>query len=271
MNMPPSPFLLGLKNLGQFLGKKLDALTASVDALRPSKTGDDSTRQLSVALMRFEAAIQKIKEPKFSGEVKVDGSGFTREIKAIAAEIKDLSKGLKPTDTSKLEREMASLVRALENQPWDKVVASLASVKTAIEASALNTKKALPVKLDEMQLRQLGRAGGGVAVMRGGGGERLLARNVRNSQIAMTSANHEYSYTFPSNSLMWRMKIRAQDSGFFYSWTASTLPGSGDGSAYLSVPANFLDSREGVDFSGKTIYFESDVAANVMEIEVYTA
>lgn len=266
--MPPSPFLKALKELGQHLGRKLDAISAAVQAAKPAKE-DGSSRQLQAALLRLEQAVKKIQKPEFSGKLTVDGQPFAREIRGIAGEIKQLSAKLKPADTTKLENELIALCRAIDKQPWDSVIGALGGVKAAIEASAFNPKKGMTVKLDEMQLRQMSR-GGGTTVVRGGG-EQLLARQVANTVLTLTNANEEYSYTFPANTLMWRLKARAQNAKVLYSWAEGTLPTSGDGSAYMTLPANFLDSRQGVDFSGKTIYVQSETAGAVLEIETYRA
>jgi hypothetical protein len=221
---------------------------------------------MSTAMARLEAAVKKIQKPEFSGKLTVDSGPFAREIRSIASEINTLSKGMKPTDTSRIEGELVRLSRAIEKQPWPAVIQALMSVKSAVEAGGRDPKKGLTVKLDEMQLRQISQGGGTTVV---GGGEQLMARRVSNATLTLTNANQEYSYEFPSNTVMWRLKARAQNAQILYSWATGTLPTSGTGSAYMTLPQNFLDSRQGVEFSGKTIYLQSPTAGTVVEIEVY--
>lgn len=268
MTMPPSPFLLGLKNLGQFLGKKLDVLTTAVKELKPEKADDSGTRLIVAGLARLEKELKKVQNPKFTGKVTLDGAAFAKEIRGVAKEIGDLAKKMEPTDVSKVERELATLNRNLQGQSNANVYKAIQELISVMKATVRDPKKPQTFRLEDMQLRQLSRGGGGTTVVNSGP---LAARGVRNTQVAMTSADTEYSYTFPSNTLAWRMKLRAQDAKFTYSWTSGTLPGGAGTDAYLTVPENFLDSRDGVEFSGKTIYFQSDQASQVMEIEVYTA
>lgn len=255
-----------MKEIAQFLGKKLDTLTAAVKENKPAASGVD--RQLATALARLEKAVQSMQKPQFSGSVSLDSRAFSGEIGKITKEIGVLTKQLRPADNAALMRELAFLNRAIEKQPWDKVITALNGVQVAVGGLNKKNEKIPTFKLEEDQLRSLRGASAGGFV---GGGETLLARSVRNTQIAITDANTEYSYTFPANTLMWRLKLRAMNASFKYSWVSGTLSGSGDASAYMSVPQNFLDSRQGVDFSGKTIYFETTVAGQVMEVEVYTA
>lgn len=266
----PSPLYTAIREVAVFLGKKLDGITAAV---KESKGGTSSgsnkeLQQLSVLLQRIEKAVGKMQEPSFSGEITVDTKAFAGEIGGIAKEIREMAAGMKFPENDGLVKELQIMSRKLDGQPWDKVIGALNGVKTALEASAKAAKKGQVVRLEEDQLRSIRSSQASVVV---GGSEALSARNVRNVEVAMTDADTEYSYTFPANTVSWRLKLRAVNAKLLYSWASGTLPGGAGTDAYMTLPQNFLDSRDGVEFSGKTIYLQSPTAAQVAEIEVYTA
>ena len=124
------------------------------------------------------------------------------------------------------------------------------------------------MKLDADQLREItatSKYGGGL------GNPLPVARKVTVSNVSMTSANTEYSYTFPAGTVAFYMKLRSQSLVFTYAWLTGKLPTAGDGTAYMTTAQNFLQSRSYVDVSLRTIYFACASASQVMEIEVHTA
>jgi len=90
------------------------------------------------------------------------------------------------------------------------------------------------------------------------------------ANVAMTSADTEYSYTFPEQTVAFYIKIRSQNTKLLIAWTTGQLAVSGDASAYFTVPQNGMQSREGLSIGGHTIYFESGAATQVCELIVYT-
>lgn len=123
-------------------------------------------------------------------------------------------------------------------------------------------------KLEENQLRQL-RTGGTTVVGGGSGGSMIAATKATMANVAMAAADTEYSYTLPKGTTSFYIKIRSQNTKLLFAWAQGKLPGSGDGTAYMTIPQNGMQSRPGLDLSGKTIYFESAGTTQVCEIESY--
>jgi len=220
---------------------------------------EKTTKQQSVAFIqsvnRLQKAIDKIKEPKFSGDIKVDTN-------KLETTIQSLKSSFKPVKVDKLETLLKSIQTALK----DNSNAQLKSFKDGLEAivialNQLNLIVPNTFKLDEMQLRALKPQGGGY-------GGILPARSTKITNVIMTSADTEYSHTFNKSCVSFRMKLRVNNASFYYSWETGTLKVSGDASSYISIPANWLDSRDGVEYNGKTIFFEhSSASSQIMEIE----
>jgi hypothetical protein len=118
-------------------------------------------------------------------------------------------------------------------------------------------------KLDDMQLRSI--RSGSISTNPG----IPLATRVINTTLSAALANTEYSYTFPSGTIGWVIKLRDQGTLAYYSWTTGKLPTSGNGTTYMTIPQNFLRSQEGVEYSGKTIYLGAEANSQTFEIEVF--
>lgn len=268
------------KELGSFLGKKITEMSNAVSGAF-DKTSDkivdgvthslkqsqsQHTQAFTASVTKLEKAIDKIKNPTFSGEVSVDGSAFAEEFEKITEEIRKAGEGVSEQmpdlDLERIGRGLQMLVNKIDEIDNKSVVAKLDDVVDALKA----IKMPAEFKIESNQLREISASGRGSI----GGGGQMTARNVLNTVVSMTSANTEYSYKFPANTVSWRMKLRSRSASWNYSWITGKLAASGDGSAYISIPSNWLDSRAGVEFSNKTIYFESATASQVMEIEVNT-
>lgn len=104
----------------------------------------------------------------------------------------------------------------------------------------------------------------------GGGGGTTYARNMTITNVSLASTSSEYTYTFPKGTLGWIIKLRDQGTLAYYAWTTGKLPTSGDGSAYMTIPQNFLRSQEGVNYNSKTIYLGAESNGQVLEVETYT-
>lgn len=106
----------------------------------------------------------------------------------------------------------------------------------------------------------------------GGGGGQILAKSVSVANVTMTSANTEYSYSFPSGTLGFEVRLRDTDQPLLIAYATGKLPTSGDGSAYFTVPAYYIQSpNTGVSWTGKTIYLQAGAASQVAEFVVYKA
>ena len=303
--------LKAFKELGQFIGKKLDEVTASVRSTpqkiqidmseTSNKMGEvknEITKLIEVIanqpmpessitqLERIRTAIKEIEMP----EMKM--MDHSKDLAKIVQSIDKQTKELKPKEKDgKEEKLLASIVDAINNieipavdlsglkKLGDKLdilikkeqstVAVESKLDTLIEKIS-NISLSVPstFKLDEMQMRALSNRGisaGGQAVQ--------PARNVTLTNLALTLTSAEYSYTFPANTTRWTIKLRDQGTLGYYSYTTGKLPtvgGGGDGGNYATIPQNFLQSEDNVDWTGKVIYLGAESASQVAEITVYT-
>jgi hypothetical protein len=96
-----------------------------------------------------------------------------------------------------------------------------------------------------------------------------MATRISNTTVSASSTGTQYSYTFPAGTIGWLIKLRDQGTLGYYSWTGGTLPNSGSGTTYMTIPQNFLRSQDNVEYAGKTIYLGAEAASQVFEIEVF--
>jgi hypothetical protein len=291
--------LSAFKELGQHLGKKLDEVVSAVRNT-PQKIELDlgqSSRQLESAAEKLSALADIFKtneKSKDLGAVKESLVKMAGELGKAANALERGASNSSKEDFARLHSEMVILTEAvrgikLEEQeidfsPLTDVSTILLAIQGAVESKSTDgietklekileylkqIKVELPqsFKLDSGQLDRIVNAsgyGGG-----GGGGSSPMAARMTMANVDMASANTQYSYTFPKNTVGFYMKVRAQNAKFTFAWVTGKMPTSGDGTAYMTTTQNFLQSRPDVSFSEKTIYFQSDVASQVMEIESY--
>jgi len=325
-----NPVIQALRELGQYLGAKIDTLAASkgtisVDMSDTSKSIGDSAKALSVAAKNIASAAEKISSyDKMTGMLSSDLSTMNKGLKDAVMSIKEVSSvidktsknsglnfdfmqeqmkqlsaamdkiaanvnAIKPTDMSETIKALKDVNKAVSgiklvlpsNQvaKLDDISASIGGLRDAmisraqyvdrtdeVIAAIRSIKIQVPesMKLDASQLGAI-RYGGG-----GGGATASHARTAVTANVAMTTANTQYSYTFPSNTIGFRIKLRDQGTLMYYSWQSGTLPGSGTGTAYATVQQNGDIVRDNLDVGNKTIYFESDTNSMVAEIESFT-
>lgn len=256
------------KELAKYLGNKLDELKKATRVemdMRPlEKTMDNNSRAIAQLLARLEFVLSKIKEPKFTGEVKIDGSQFQRELREIVSEIRKMGDNLtkKMPDNSALERGIKMLLD--KEQDNSKILSALEDVKDAIVKKQFNIPDT--IKIEENQLRSI-RSGG---VSFGGGGSSAMQGRRATVQNTSLTADTEASYTFPANTVAWIIKTREQNVKLLYAWSTGTLPVSGTGAKYMTVPQNFLRSQDNVDYSNKTIFLQA-ASSSTAEIESFQA
>lgn len=267
-------FLQAITDLGNHFAMKIkDVVSAIRDTpqkiIVQADKGDDGikesvdkqTANLSYFASRLETAIDKIKNP----EVKIDTSSLENELSGIA---KDLKKAKSP-DFKNVEFLLKQITGGIKDTSSEKTLQEINKSLEAILNALGGIKPIDTFKLDEMQLRKLAGASKGISV----DGGQMAARNVAITNLALTSTASQYSYTFPANTVAWRFRLRDQGTLTYYSFTTGTLPlvgGGGNGTKYSTIPQNFVASQEGVDFSGKIIYFGAESASQTIEIEVYT-
>lgn len=88
------------------------------------------------------------------------------------------------------------------------------------------------------------------------------------ADVTMTSADTEYSYTFPDDTKKISLEIGAGGSAFRVAWVTGKV--AAPTQPYIAVPTNEKFARDNLTLVGKTIYFACEVAAQMMIIESYT-
>ena len=246
--------------MAKSFGKHFTALKGSIDDL-PEKIGlkrslEQQTVMLAKVLGRIEDAVSR--EQKV--EVTFDGSelkeGLSQAAESISAALPDAP------DLGNIEAALKMIYGCIEKGAEAQAEA-LKALSDDIRKSLESAKKGgtQKVEIAEMQMRAL-TAGGG-------GGGSAGASKVTVANVAMTDANAEYSYSFPANTVAWSVKLRGQGKLLLYAFSAGKLPTSGDASAYMTAPQNYIQSQTGVEWSGKKIFVQADTASQVLEVVSY--
>lgn len=331
-------FLQALKEVGQFIGRKLDDLRTDTNEQFRKLRDDVRDSQKTVQLDLTTRAIEKLQDSsnininqvvkalekvslqegarlieltnvitKLKDAVESDNSettllrGILGELESMAA----VQRKAGEKDDQQLSREMREGLKAVvasikesrpkEPKPTDMtpVVRAVGELKAAVQdlitvvgktnsndgmAQLIATMKALKIevpktiKIDGDQFRELrnvGNTGGGMVVATGASA--LQARTAQVANVAMATANTEYSYTFPANTVGFELRVRDTDVPLLIAYETGKLPTSGDGSAYFTVPAYFVEKTPGIEWSGSTIYVQTGSASQVLEVISYTA
>ena len=265
--MPQNAINAALKFIENILSKLgADIKTALKGEMKDVSTSiDKSTRQqsqtFSQAVKKLETAIDKIKEPKFTGKITIDTASLEKE---ISSAISDVKNSIKPVNLANAESALKMIHTAIKASNESNSKALKDGMTAIAEAlSALNLVVPDTFKIDKMQMRAIS-SGGNASSIYGGP---VPARKSIITRVPMTSADTEYSHTFNKNAVSWRIKLEAQDASFNYSWTTGKLKVSGDATEYISIPANWLDSRDNTEYGTRTIYFESSSASQTLEVE----
>jgi hypothetical protein len=137
----------------------------------------------------------------------------------------------------------------------------------AARMAALKFEVPSTFKIDAMQMRALSSSQKGIVTT----GGVMAARNVAVINVALDTANTEYTHTFGSNVVSWQLRVRDTDVPVLAAHMAGKLPTSGDGTAYFTVPAYYIQSNDGLDWSGKKLYLQTGSASQVAEIIEYRA
>lgn len=189
-------------------------------------------------IAKLDEIIRAVKANKIDVP-KVDVS----ELKVISTELKTLNRAAK-------EDKFKGIETKLDN---------LAAIMEVIAGKKFDFPKTF--KLDDMQVRKISSGGSGVQT-RG-------ATGYTTDILTLTNANTEYSYTFPANTVSYTFKLRSAGNNLYYASAANQTPANG--TDYITLlPGLTARSQDNVEWSNKTIYFESDGAGNVVEIEIFT-
>lgn len=250
-----------------FLGKKIDAgAERVVTALKADQdTGvtdaiNTQTRTLALINGKIATALEDLKKIEVQSDVTVDTSALEKSLKELVA----MSGNLEIPDISNVEISLKLIYDCIEEGNTN-TKEMLAAVQKAVEAISLSVPSTF--SLEANQLRAIT---GSMRSMPTNPGV-LAARKVRTVNVALTSASTEYSYVFPPNTTAWNLKLRDQGTLAYYAFVTGKMPAGGDSSNYVTIPQNFVQSPDNVDWSGKTIYLGAETASQVAELTVFTA
>ena len=80
----------------------------------------------------------------------------------------------------------------------------------------------------------------------------------------MTSASTEYSQALPDGTVKFTVQCRAAYA------TKLCFTSEASGTTYITIPASGTYCEDGINTSGRTLYFQCGTAAQVMEIIAWT-
>lgn len=230
-----------------YLEKRLNGAMALL--IKENKRNTDDLRK---SLGELKVEPMKIEFPKAE---KVNMKGVEAKLDQL------LKKPAVEISFAGVMQELAALRAVVEKNAPEKIGGKI----DALDAVFKGLKPKDSVRFDDKQMQGLM-----AALTNGiGGGGNKAASGWDVVAVPMPDANTEYSYTFPANTVSWTMKLR-NAATFYYSAETNKLPVSGDNTSYMTVPANGTRSQDNIEWSGKTIYFESATAASTLELEVFT-
>lgn len=258
-----------LESLGKTFAKSLSDKKFDVDTGRMEAVMAAMAKSMDRTAQTIDAAAKK----KTEVNVTQKNDDVVRALKDTANAISKAVKANR-TNTDKMEAQLATLERAT-NEVTDaetRVEKQVVALNETVKSLRKTLGKAF--KLDDMQFRALAMAaggGGGSSGGGGGGGGKLAGNGSIITRVSMPTADTEYSHTFSKGCVGFTLKLTSQNTKFTYAWATGKLPGSGDGTAYMTIAQNFLRSPDWLEPGGKTIYFETDTTSQTMEIEEITA
>jgi hypothetical protein len=264
-----------------FLGKKFDELISATQSQSIVVKMGDATDGLERAAVAINAASDRLRMPDIRAEFKAPdvSSAMNKIIASLdrmqpdTTEQEKTNKLLKQMCDKKVEPPVVTIAPSTSIEKKLDVLssdirASLSEVSSALKLVS-NIKLAVPstFKLDEMQARALTSSQKGITTT----GGVMAARNVAVINVALDTANTEYTHTFGSNVVSWQLRVRDTDVPVLAAHTAGKLPISGDGTAYFTIPAYYIQANDGLDWSGKKLYLQTGSASQVAEIIEYRA
>jgi hypothetical protein len=256
-----------LKFIEKRIGSAADKITAAVGSLEKlfARGVSEQSRTLDQIGRRFEKAVGKIADTNF--EVTVDLEPLRQDLVVIARDLKKIS-AKKDIDPDRIEALLKMVLSAIKENAPEKLGEKI----DAMDVVFRGLKPKDTVRFDDTQMKGLMAALTNVGQSSGIGTYPGLksASNWTVARVALTSANTEYTYTFPANTVSWTMKLRAQGATLYYSSATGKFPTSGDNTTYMTMLPLGAKSQDGVEWGGLTMYLQSDTASQVVEIEVFT-
>lgn len=203
---------------------------------------------------RFSKSLDEIKNPQI--DVAVNTLELEKAVRGIGK--------FEKTDLKNVEVLLKMIFDAVaSNKPE-----ALAEKFDALDAVFKGLKPKDSVKFDDAQMKGLMAALTNRQIGTAGGTKSATAWQV--NTVILTNANTEYEYTFPANTISWSLKLRGAMGILYYASATGKLPTSGSGTDYITVPASAARSQDNVEYGGKKMYFQSDLASQVVEIDVFT-
>lgn len=259
-----------------YLGKRFDDLTVAIKSQKLDVNIGEASENLDKASNALLSASQRINLKERDIVIPDNTPMLRKVVDAVEGIYFDTSAQEKTNKlliemSRKLDQRREIVVPApIVDISLDKVEKKLSQLQDSfseLSRSVAKIKLTVPTtfKLDEMQVRAM--SSGGVTTT----GGVLAARNVTLTNVALTTANTQYTHTFGANVVSWQIRVRDTDVPLLVAFTTGKLPTSGDGAAYFTVPAYYIQETNGVDWSGKKIYLQTGSASQVAEIIEYRA
>jgi hypothetical protein len=253
-----------LKFLEKRIATATGNVTKSVDRLAGavSGTADAQSRALAKLGVQFEAATKRMEKPTF--DVQVDLEPLLVELTAIQDTMATLANRKGP-NLSLAEGYLKLILAAIERNAPEKIGEKI----DAMDAVFKGLKPKDSVKFDDNQMKGLMAAltNRGIGLASGG---TKAATQYEIDRLALTLADTEYTYSFPENTVSWTFKLRGSQAMLYWSTVTGKLPVSGDNTQYITMDPMGTRSQDNMEWGGKTLYFETDTASQVLEIEIYT-
>lgn len=257
-----------LKDIGFEQNKSNESLISSLKSLEEcvkkysTNKGSTDNKPMVLALDRLNRSLSTLSQKDDSKETEKILTALSKVEKAV----NNIEIEVGETDVTSVEKQLESLRKDIKDYQQI-LIKSFEKMAENIGALPKTFNFPKEFKLDQEQLRSIRSNGGGVVSVNG---DLKTATNWTVAIVSMASANTEYSYTFPNNTQSWTMKLRTPGQSLFYSSATGKLPVSGNNTTYMTMLPLGTRSQDNVEWSGKTIYFESDGASQVVEIEVFT-
>lgn len=248
------------------LNNHIDRGFASLSkTVKDNNTGEVMANRIAGELAELRKTLvdtlAKMSQPEFL--VNTDFSPLKEDLEDINDKLSKISAKNIPS-VENMEAVLVMILDAIKMNTPEK----LSEKFDALDVVFKGLKPKDSVKFDDVQMRALMAALTNRGITTAAGVKSATDWDV--ARVAITLADTEYSYTFPANTVSWTFKLRTPGQNLFYASATGKLPVSGDNTTYMTMPPMGARSQDGMEWGGKTMYFESDGASQVVEIEVFT-
>jgi len=236
-------------------------VTAVKGSKSVSQAIKEQTNALRIVFNDFNKTMKKIENPQI--DVTMDLGEVQKQVNGIYNLMKETeSKKLSLTPLYDELRAIRQLLK--QNQPE-----KLGDRFDALDEVFKGLKPRKTVKFDDAQINALIAAmshnGGGFTSQ--GGNKSASRYNVQ--RLLMATANTEYTFTFPANTVSWTMKQRVAGASLLYSSVTGMFPTTGNDSHYMTLLPMGARSQDNVEWGGVKMFLQSDTASQVVEFEIF--